>query len=227
MPLGRLPASAHDVLAQAGFQQPANRPGALRLGPGHSSASQLLRAAGAVRELHEAGVRVRNWHPPHQGGRALVRHYAWLLDDGPFPHADATTAHIKDRVGALLGSGALTASGTDCARELVDGELAVEEFTADGTAEWWFARRTSEPSRYVVLRYDAGQGLLGVTDEFAAWYGRQARRDFRAQYLRDTTIPTSRSAAARSACPARLTAAPSTPPSPPVPRPAAPAPRPR
>lgn len=207
-----LPVRAHDALAEAGFHYPGSRAGVLRQSSSRSSQSQLLWAAQAVRELDRAGVRVRNRHPPFQSGRALVRHYAWLNGSGSFPFAATTASRIQDLARTLLDQRTLTPSGTAQADELVHGELLVEEACADGDREWWLARRTGADGNYLVLRYDAALGLLGVTDEFARWYSEQARRDFRAQYLRDTTVPAARSAAARPVRPARLSAAPSAPP---------------
>ncbi|MET8623735.1 hypothetical protein ABZW30_08260 [Kitasatospora sp. NPDC004669] len=219
VPVGRLSPRAGEVLYRHGFWRRTEQ-GSWGLGRRLEADAQIERAAEAIRALGTAGFEVRNWHDPSQGGAELIRHYAWLLDTGVFPDAAAHTAAARTWAIHALDAPGLSTPTRRAIEEVTQGLLAVEARHSFGDGvDWWLARRTDEHDVYVILRHDAATGDLGITDEYASWYAGQARRDYRVNFLRDTTVPASPGARAQAACvprAARMSAAPSTAPAAPT-----------
>ncbi|MCG6497093.1 hypothetical protein [Kitasatospora sp. A2-31] len=219
---GQVPQPAREAIYQAGFSRRGETLDCWHQRRSVEPHEQIRRAGRLVDQLVAARVPVANWHHPEQRNGDLSEHYWWLQDEGPFPDADRATEAAWQVVCADLATDRLVHADRGLARAVLSGALVVEAMQTFDDVDWWLARDAGDPdsSSYVMLRHDTGNGFLGVTDHWATGYGPQARRDFRATHLRDTTHPpAARAQAARPSRRARLAAAPSTAPLPPGPDP--------
>ncbi|MFB7474240.1 hypothetical protein [Kitasatospora sp. NPDC056184] len=218
---GQVPQPAREAIYQAGFSRRGDALDCWHQRRSVEPHEQIRRAGRLVDRLVAARVSVANWHRPEQRNGDLSEHYRWLQDEGPFPDADRVAETARAIVSADLAAGRLIPADHKLAHEVVSGTVVVEAMHAwDDGVGWWLARAPEGPGShtYMVLRHDPQH--LNVTDHYADWYGPQARRDFRATQMRDTTHPpATRAQVARPSRRARLATAPSTAPLPPGPAP--------
>ncbi|MGV9266641.1 hypothetical protein ACWDRR_18515 [Kitasatospora sp. NPDC003701] len=216
---GRVPQPAREAVYQAGFSRRGDALDCWHQRRSVDPHEQIRSAARLVDRLVAARVPVANWHHPEQRNGDLAELYRWLQDEGPFPDADRVADQARTVVAADLAAGRLNAPGRDLANELVSGAVVVEAMQTFDDVGWWLARSPEGADTYshMILRRDPGLGYFNITDHYATWYG-QARRDFRATYLRDTTHPpAARAQAARPSRRARMAASPASAPLPPGP----------
>ncbi|MFJ1931700.1 hypothetical protein ACIOGZ_03350 [Kitasatospora sp. NPDC088160] len=218
---GRVPQKAREVLQEAGFWYWADELGGWHQRLSVDREEQIRNATGAIDQLVKARVPVANWHRPSQRNADLVDHYRWLQDGSLFPDADAAAAKAHALVSDALAADCLGPLYQGVAEEVVSGALVVEAMCTFEDVHWWLAAAPEDDEHsYVWLRYEPGRGQLYTTDYIASFAAAEARREFRATMLRDTTWPASaRAEAARPSRRLRMTAAPSTPPLPPGPAP--------
>ncbi|MGW2397079.1 hypothetical protein ACWCYY_11045 [Kitasatospora sp. NPDC001664] len=218
---GQVPQPAREALYQAGFSRRGDALDCWHQRRSVEPHEQIRRAGRLVDRLVAARVPVANWHRPEQRNGDLSEHYRWLQDEGEFPGADLAAETARSIVSADLAAGRLIPADHGLAHEVVFGHVVVEAMHEwDDGVGWWLARSAEADGAhsYMVLRHDPQH--LNVTEHYAPWYGPQARRDFRATQLRDTTHPPSaRAQAARPSRRARMAAAPATAPLAPGPAP--------
>nr|BEK67565.1 hypothetical protein KPHV_47920 [Kitasatospora purpeofusca] len=218
---GRVPQPAREAIYRAGFSRRGDALDCWHQRRSVEPHEQIRNAARLVEQLVAARVPVANWHHPQQRNGDLSEHYRWLQDEGPFPDADRVAESARAIVSADVAAARLIPVDHGLAHEVLSGAVVVEAMHDwDNGVGWWLARATEGPDAhtYMVLRHDPRH--LNITDHYADWYGPQARRDFRALQLRDTTHPpAARARAARPSRRARMAAAPATAPLPPGPVP--------
>ncbi|MFE6053094.1 hypothetical protein ACFQ6N_20230 [Kitasatospora sp. NPDC056446] len=219
---GWVPQPAREAIYQAGFSRRGDALDCWHQRRSVDPNEQIRNAARLVDQLVAARVPVANWHRPEQRNSDLSEHYWWLQNEGPFPDADRATEAAWQVICADLATDRLVPADRGLARAVLSGAVVVEAMQTFDGVDWWLARDAGDPdsSSYVMLRHDTGNGHLGITEHYASWYGPQARRDFRATQLRDTTHPpAARAQAARPSRRARMAAAPALAPLPPGPAP--------
>ncbi|MFB7906907.1 hypothetical protein ACFVZ3_11655 [Kitasatospora purpeofusca] len=221
---GQVPQPAREAIYQAGFSRRGDVLDCWHQRRSVEPHEQIRRAGRLVDRLVAARVPVANWHRPEQRNGDLSEHYRWLQDEGPFPDAARAAEAAWSIVCTALATERLIPADRGLARAVLSGDIVVEAMQTFDDVGWWLARSAPEDddslSSYVMLRHDTANGYLGITDHWATGYGPQARRDFRATQLRDTTHPpATRAQAARPSRRARMAAAPALAPLPPGPTP--------
>ncbi|MFD0274287.1 hypothetical protein ACFVHB_10310 [Kitasatospora sp. NPDC127111] len=218
---GQVPQPAREAIYQAGFSRRGDALDCWHQRRSVDPNEQIRRAGRLVDRLVAARVPVANWHRPEQRNGDVVQHYRWLQDEGPFPDVGRVAETAQAIVSADLAAYRLIPADRELAHEVVSGAVVVEAMHDwDDGVGWWLARTPegADSHAYMILRHDPQH--LNITDHYASWYGPQARRDFRATQLRDTTHPpATRAQAARPSRRARMAVAPTIAPLPPGPAP--------
>ncbi|MEY9876279.1 hypothetical protein ABH931_005789 [Streptacidiphilus sp. MAP12-33] len=208
---------AGEILYQAGFwcRAPEVEENGWRQRPGVEAHDQIQHAADALRALMKAGVPVANWHRPEQPSLQVLLYYEWLQSAVPFPDADLAAVTARSVAELELGAGLADPLSREIATDVRDGRIVVEAIQRFDDDHWWLARLSEQLDQqrpFVMIRYNSRDRYLSGTDRWNPSYGDLPRRDFRALYQRDTTLPNPaslRAAAALRAPRARMSAAPS------------------
>ncbi|KQV20947.1 MULTISPECIES: hypothetical protein [unclassified Kitasatospora] len=194
----RLDPAVKEVLDEAGFWYRAEPLGAWHMHQAVPVFEQADAAAAAVRLLAAAGEPVRNWHTPQQRLADVVRHYAWLTSEGPFPDAAATARAARAEADLRLSRPQSPDSRT-VTEMIARGELLVEARRTFGDNEWMIASERDRPDNYLELQHHLPRNQLYVTGEPPASFAGHVRRSFRQHILRETRHPVSVRARAATA----------------------------
>ncbi|MBV6695543.1 hypothetical protein KV557_00180 [Kitasatospora aureofaciens] len=179
-----------EILDEAGFWYRADPLGAWHMPRSVPMFEQADAAAAAIGLLAAAGKRVRNWHAPQQRSADVVRHYAWLTSQAPFPHAEATSEAACAEAGRRLSR--LQSPDSRTVTELIArGELLVEARRTFGEDEWMIASERGKPDHYLELRHHLPRHETSVTGDVPEAFAGHVRRSFRQLILRETRPPAS------------------------------------